>query len=336
MLQCVQNKGYSKMMEEIKMNVPKLVLDSFYEMFRNDRKNIFYLMYYSMIEALLLMVSPLTSAFIINSVLAHATVSIVVLGFIVIVVFLGIAVLQVIKQYMVEKFEQKIFVKNAIEVAQIASSSLYQKDNTVIDKHMNYFFDVLSIQKLFPTLMLNGSGLIVKLIVSLLLLFLFDTYLFLLGIFFVFFFLFLVLFLGKGGIVSAIQRSDAKHESIYFLQNIPSVKMEKNSIFYNLDILLGKFVKTRQKMFSIIIKQLSLTFFMEGVILSSFFILGGHLVFEGMMPIGEFVAAEIIIISVTYALRDFMKQVDYIYDMIEGFYKIDKLSKTLGHNDVSI
>ncbi|MBL1243805.1 MAG: hypothetical protein COA39_005330 [Sulfurimonas sp.] len=50
-----------------------------------------------------------------------------------------------------------------------------------------------------------------------------------------------------------------------------------------------------------------------------------------MIPIGEFVAIEIIIISVVYALRDFMKQIDYIYDMIEGFYKVDKLSKTLAN-----
>ncbi|HIE59176.1 MAG TPA: hypothetical protein EYP82_04450 [Hydrogenothermaceae bacterium] len=87
-------------------------------------------------------------------------------------------------------------------------------------------------------------------------------------------------------------------------------------------------------MFTVIIRQLSLTFFMEGLILSSFFILGGYLVFEGKMPIGEFVASEIIIIAVTYSLRDFMQQIDYIYDMVEGFYKIDKLSKKLESSNV--
>jgi len=82
-------------------------------------------------------------------------------------------------------------------------------------------------------------------------------------------------------------------------------------------------------MFGVIAKQLSLTFFIEGVIMSSFFIVGGYLVFEGIVPIGEFVAIEIIIISVVNSLRDFMKQIDYMYDMIEGFYKINKLSMAL-------
>ncbi|HIP20271.1 MAG TPA: hypothetical protein EYG70_04020 [Sulfurimonas sp.] len=82
-------------------------------------------------------------------------------------------------------------------------------------------------------------------------------------------------------------------------------------------------------MFSIIARQLAVSFFIEGLILSSFFILGGYLVFEGTIPIGDFVAIEIIILSVLNGLRSFMKQIDYIYDMVEGFYKIDKLSRAL-------
>ncbi|MDQ7042241.1 MAG: ABC transporter ATP-binding protein, partial [Sulfurimonas sp.] len=103
-----------------------------------------------------------------------------------------------------------------------------------------------------------------------------------------------------------------------------------------LDELLINFLQARRNIFSVIVKQLSLSYFIEGLILSAFFILGGYLVFEGKMPIGEFVAIEIIIISVLNALRDFMKQIDYIYDTIEGFYKIEKLAHSLkeSHTDV--
>lgn len=282
------------------------------------------------------MVSPLASAIIINSVLAHATLSISVLSFVVIVVFLGITILQILKEYIIEKFEQKIFVQHAIKLAE---SSMKLKDfetDKTVDKHMNYFFDIISIQKLFPFLLLNGSGLAVKLIVSLAFLFIFDINLFVLGVFFIIIFGIVMLFLGRNGMLFAIERSDAKHEAIYFLQNIPQYKKENENIPQKLDALLVRFVQARKKMFLIIIRQLGLTFFMEGVILSSFFILGGYLVFEGKMPIGEFIASEIIIISVTYALRDFMKQIDYIYDVVEGVYKINKLSRKLEHGNVTL
>jgi len=168
-----------------KLKITSLVIQNIKQIVSDDKKNIFYFLYYSMIEAVLLIVSPLTSAFIINSVLAHATISIAVLSFIVIVIFIIIAILQILKEYMVEKFEQKIFVKNSIKISTLALDRREQEqtDQELIDKYMNYFFDVISIQKLFPVILLNGSGLIIKVFVSLILLFLFDVSFFLLGLF---------------------------------------------------------------------------------------------------------------------------------------------------------
>jgi len=312
-----------------KLQIIDLVIRNLKQIISEDKKNIFYLLYYSMIEAILLMVSPLTSAFIINSVLAHATISITVLSFIVIVIFVIIAILQVLKEYMVEKFEQKIFVKNSIKISTLALEARDQVNKDVVDKYMNYFFDVISIQKLFPIILLNGSGLLIKVLVSLILLLLFDLSFFLLGLLFITFFVIVVLFLGREGAKFAIQRSDAKHEAIYYLQSIPMQSQTADETVKTLDKLLMNFVHARQKMFGVIAKQLSLTFFIEGIILSTFFIVGGYLVFKGIVPIGEFVATEIIIISVVNALKDFMKQIDYMYDMIEGFYKVNKLSTIL-------
>ena len=168
-----------------KLKITSLVIQNIKQIVSDDKKNIFYFLYYSMIEAVLLIVSPLTSAFIINSVLAYATISIAVLSFIVIVIFIIIAILQILKEYMVEKFEQKIFVKNSIKISTLALDRREQEqtDQELIDKYMNYFFDVISIQKLFPVILLNGSGLIIKVFVSLILLFLFDVSFFLLGLF---------------------------------------------------------------------------------------------------------------------------------------------------------
>ncbi|SFV70023.1 HlyB/MsbA family ABC transporter [hydrothermal vent metagenome] len=311
------------------MDITSLIYNNLKNIVVDDKKNILYLLYYSTVEAILLMVSPLTSAFIINSVLAHATVSITVLSVIVIVVFFMIAILQILKEYMVEKFEQKIFIKNAIKTSQLALDVHTEKENRFIHKYMNYFFDVISIQKLFPVLLMTGSSLIIKVIVSLILLLIFDMNFFILGLIFILLFTVIVIYLGKSGPHLAIERSNAKHETIFFIQNILLHKKSKDQTLKDLDLLLIDFIRARNSMFKVVAKQLSLSFFIEGLILASFFILGGYLVFEGVLPIGEFVAIEIIIISVVYALRDFMKQIDYIYDMIEGFYKIDKLSKTL-------
>jgi len=315
-------------------NIIQAVMENLSQVVSEDKKNVFYLLYYSILEGIFLMVSPLASAFIINSVIAHATISITAMSVVVLVIFFIISVLQILKEYIVEKFEQKIFVQNSIKIAQLAIKIENNSNKDTVDKYMNYFFDVISIQKIFPILLLNGSSLVIKVIMSMLLLLLFNFSFFALGLFFIFFFVVIVLFLGRKGPHYSIERSNAKHEAIYYLQSIPLLKASEEEISQKLDSLLINFIKARERMFLVVAKQLSLTFFLEGIVLSSFFIIGGYLVFKGLVPIGEFVAAEIVVISLLSALRDFMKQVDYMYDVIEGFYKVDKLKKILGSSHV--
>jgi len=316
------------------MNVKKSILLNISKIIEADKKNIFYLLYYSVIEAILALSIPLASSFIINSVLAHASISVLVLGSIVVVIFILTTSLQVVKEYIVEKFQQKIFINTGIKIAQMATSlktsSIDTKEN--IDRYMNYFFDISAIQKFFPILLLDGTGLIVKIVVSLLLLLIFDPLFFALGLFFFMLFLGLLVALGYNGLEYAIKRSDAKHSAIYYLQNIPYKKESKEAVLEEFDGYLSTFISAREKIFRVIIRQLTLTFFMEGLIFSSFLIAGGYLVINGTIPLGEFVAAEIVVVSITYALKGFMKQLDYIYDMIEGFYKVEKLSISLDEN----
>ena len=316
------------------MEIKKKVLGSIDGILKEDKKNIFYLVYYSVIEGILVLSLPLTTSFIINSTLAHATISVFVLGFIVIVIFALTTFLQIIKEYIIEKFQQKVFVSTSIKIAQMASRLKDASFDTkhLIDKYMNYFFDVTAIQKFFPILLLDGTGLVVKIVVSLLLLLAFDSLLFGLGLLFFTIFIILLFVLGKNGPMCAIERSDAKHDAIYYLQNVPNTVESDAQTFEKLDKYLITYIEARTKIFKIILRQISLTFIIEGIVFSGFLILGAHLVVTGRLPIGEFIAAEIVVVSITYALKSFVKQIDYIYDMIEGFYKIEKLSVSLSEH----
>lgn len=314
------------------MNIGKKVFKKTAEIVQEDRRNILYLLYFSAIEAILALTIPLASAFIINSLLAHSSISVFVLGFIVLVIFSLTTALQIIKEYITEKFQQKLFVTTAIKISKMAIKlqNAKSEEKKHIEKLMNYFFDVTSIQKVFPVLILDGASLAIKVIVSLLLLLAFNAYLFEFGLIILFVYLLLLLLLGRNGFKRAVARSDAKHSSIYYLQHIPEQQKSSQETLEEFNQHLERFVETRMNMFRIIIRQFTLTFIVEGIILSSFLILGGYLVISGTLPIGEFVATEIVVVSITYALKGFLKQIDYIYDIVEGFYKVDKLSSALG------
>jgi len=316
------------------MDIKKQFLSSVSKIIKEDKKNILYLLYYSTLEAILMLSIPLASSFIINSVLAHASISVFVLGSIVITMFVLITLIQIMKEYIVEKFQQKIFITTGIEIAEMATclNQASSEAKHTIDKYMNYFFDVSAIQKLFPILLLDGTGLLIKIVTSLLLLLAFDPIFFGFGVFFFTLFGISLYFLGHQGMDYAVQRSDAKHSAIYYLQKIPNLEKSQEETLAEFDGYLAKYVTQRDKIFKVIIRQLTLTYIMEAVVISSFLIGGGYLVINGKLPIGEFVAAEIVVVSITFALKGFMKQIDYIYDMIEGFYKVNKLSISLNEN----
>ncbi len=313
------------------MKLNDMIINYVKKIIQEDRKNIFHLFYYSVIDAILVLSIPLASAIVINSVLAHASLSIVVLGSIVLVLFVFITILQLLKEYIVEKFQQKVFLKTGIDIATKALRLNQENNNNPIShkKLMNYFFDITSIQKFFPILLLDGMGLVVKIFVSLFLLLAFDPILFGTGLLFFSVYIITLYFLGYNAVQIALERSDAKHNTIYFLQHINEEKAPQNETLSTFNSYLSTYAQTRQKMFKIIIRQLGFTFFSEGFIFSMFLIIGGYLVIHGNLPLGEFVAAEIVVTSITYALKGFAKQLDYIYDMIEGLYKVNKLSVSL-------
>lgn len=319
------------------MDIKQKVIASIKSIMLEDRKSVFYLIYYSAIEAILLLSIPLASSFIINSVLAHADISLVVLGTIVVITFLLTTLLQIVKQYIIEKFKQKIFVTTGIKIALMAIKNRDPSENVrhLIHKQMNYFFDIEAIQKVFPILLLDGTGLVVKVVFSLLLLLAFNTTLFFTGLFFVILFLLLLSVTGRNGIRYSIERSNTKHNAIYYLQNILEIHEDEKNILNFLDGYLKKYIVARTHIFQVVMRQLTLTFLIEGLVVTTFLIVGGYLVINSTLPLGEFVAAEIIVVTITNALKGFMKQIDYIYDMIEGFAKVDKLTKSLeGHHHV--
>ena len=306
----------------------KIFIDFVKKIIQEDRKNILHLVYYSIIDAILVLSIPLASAIVINSVLSHASLSLIVVGTILLILFVFITILQLLKEYIIEKFQQKVFLMRGIEISQKALN-LDQGESSDETKHrklMNYFFDITSIQKFFPILVLDGLGVVIKILVSLLLLLIFDPILFTAGVILFSLYIIILFALGRNAGVTALARSDAKHNTIYFLQNINEEKGSREETLTKYNTSLAKYVKARQNLFRIIIRQLGFTFFAEGFIFTMFLLIGGYLVINGSLPLGEFVAAEIIVNSITYALKGFAKKLDYIYDMIEGLYKVNKLS----------
>ena len=305
------------------------ILKEFLNLIKKDKRLIYYLTYYSLIEGILVLSIPLSLDFTINSIIAHSTFSVTVVGFIIIAIFVFITIARILQEYILEKFQQKIFVETGLQTFDLAKDIKNKSLNIdePIKKVMNYFFDVTTVQKFFPIVILGGITLLVNVIVGFLLLLAFNIALFELAIIIFSIYVIILIILSHNGISYAKYRSNTKHEVFFFLQNIIFSKKEEKEF---LDIL-ADYINARQKLFGVMIRQKTLTFIVQGIIYALFFILGGFLVIEGKIPVGEFIASEIIIVFINYALNNFVAYINYFYETIEGVYKISMLRRYLGN-----
>ena len=305
------------------------ILKEFLNLIKKDKRLIYYLTYYSLIEGILVLSIPLSLDFTINSIIAHSTFSVTVVGFIIIAIFVFITIARILQEYILEKFQQKIFVETGLQTFDLAKDIKNKSLNIdePVKKVMNYFFDVTTVQKFFPIVILGGITLLVNVVVGFLLLLAFNIALFELAIIIFSIYVIILIILSHNGISYAKYRSNTKHEVFFFLQNIIFSKKEEKEF---LDIL-ADYINARQKLFGVMIRQKTLTFIVQGIIYALFFILGGFLVIEGKIPVGEFIASEIIVVFINYALNNFVAYINYFYETIEGVYKISILRRYLGN-----
>ncbi len=88
------------------------------------------------------------------------------------------------------------------------------------------------------------------------------------------------------------------------------------------DHLSGKYLRSRRAHFSILVRQYGFLVFFKVLIAGGLLLLGGLLVFDAQMNIGQFVAAEIVIVQIISSVEKLVYSIETIYDVLTGLEKL--------------
>ncbi|MDB4285777.1 ABC transporter ATP-binding protein/permease [bacterium] len=247
-------------------------------------------------------------------------------------VLIGIAVtgvLQVLQLRIVENIQQDLFSRSAFEFAvRFPRISFLQLDNTHAPELANRFFDTLTIQKGLPKILIDFSLAAFQITFGLLLLAVYSPYFIILG-----FALLLILWLifqitGPKGLETSLKESKSKYKMAYWLEEVARVngsfKINPSSKLHltKTDDIAVSYLSAREKHFEVIINQFRLFIGFKVFVAAGLLILGGFLVFEEEMNLGQFVAAEIIIILIINSVEKVIRIIETIYDVLTGLEKI--------------
>lgn len=301
-----------------------------FQLLKTEKKEIFYILFYAIVVGLISLIVPLgiqTTVELISGGVIFSSVYLMI-GLVIVGVIVS-GVLQMIQISLVEFLQRRIFTKAAFEFAyRIPRIRLEALQKNYAPELINRFFDVMTIQKGLPKLLIDLSSASIQILFGLLLISLYHP-------FFVFFGLILLSTLGlifyltgPRGLNSSIQESKYKYKVAQWLEElaraIQSFKLAGSTELplRKTDYNVNSYLKNRKIHFNVLLTQYSFIVLFKACIIGGLLILGTILVVDRQITLGQLVASEIVIILILGAVEKIIMYMDVVYDLLTAVDKV--------------
>lgn len=247
-------------------------------------------------------------------------------------VIIGVAltgILQLLQLRIVENLAQKIFSNASFEFAIRIPKIKYEAFRNYYGPDLaNRFFDTLTIQKALPKILIDFSLGIFQIIVGLIVLSLYHPFFIIFSILLLIIVYLIIASTGPKGLKTSIQESTAKYKIAFWIEEIARSKLSFKLASDNklglrkTDDKVDSYLSARENHFNVIISQSVYLIIFKVLVAAGLLITGSILVFNEQMNIGQFVAAEIIIILIIASVEKIIKTIESIYDILTALEKI--------------
>lgn len=308
-------------------------LKRYFNLLRLDKRDISQIIFYAIFAGLVSLSLPLGIQAIINLIQAgQVSVSWVVLVVIVVIGVALVGILSLMQLRITENLQQKIFVRSSFEFSyrlpKIKFEELY---NQYPPELANRFFDTISIQKGTSKLLIDFSTALLQILFGIILLSLYHPFFIFFGILLIVLLYSIFKFSYNSGLASSLKESKYKYKVASWLQEIArnnfSFRKQDNFDFAlnKNNLLVEEYLNYREKHFKVIKRQFSQLIVFKVIITAALLLIGGYLVLNQKMNIGQFVAAEIIILLVLNSVEKLIVGLESLYDVLTSVEKIGQI-----------
>lgn len=311
------------------------VFRSMLSLLKPDKKDISAIYFYAILAGLVQLSLPLGIQSIINFVLA-GTISTSIVVLIVLVVggtLLG-GLLQVRQLQLIEKLKQKIFVRYSLEFAdRIPQLNVEKLDKYHLPELINRFFEVPSFQKGIEKILLDLPTAVIQMALGLLLLSFYHPVFIAFGAILILAIILIIRFTVQPGFSAALEASDYKYKVAAWLQElarmIKSFKYTRNCDIQiqKTDELATGYLEARTSYFKILLTQAWSLIGFKTLITAGMLIVGATLLVDQEINIGQFIAADLVIITIIGSVEKMLVSLDAFYEM---FTSVEKMNTIIG------
>ncbi|MBO0948028.1 ABC transporter transmembrane domain-containing protein [Fibrella forsythiae] len=313
---------------------PPSPLQRLIRLLSTERRDIWYVYLYAIVAGLISLSLPLGIQAVFNLVSGGMVFSsvYVLIGLVVIGVIISGLIL-VGQQIIVEVLQQRIFVKAAFEftyrLPRIQPESL---EGTYPPELMNRFFDVLTIQKGLPKLLIDLTAAVVQILFGIILLSFYHPVFIAFGLITLLVVGGLIGLFGRSALKTSLSESKYKYKLVAWLENMASrltelrEKKQTSDLMAHTDEYVAQYINYRNAHFQVLKRFYYSAVAFKTVITGGLLILGTTLVVGREMTLGQFVAAELVIVLITSSVDKLIMNIDVVYDLMTAAEKIGQVT----------
>jgi ABC-type bacteriocin/lantibiotic exporter with double-glycine peptidase domain len=242
-------------------------------------------------------------------------------------------VLNIYQLRITENLQQRIFTRSAFEfsdrIPKIKMEILLKRYAPEIT---NRFFDTLTIQKGLSKILIDSSAAILQIVFGLILLSFYHSFFIFLGLVLISLLIFIIRTTSKKAFHSSMEESTHKYKIANWLDEITQARLSFKMAGYSLfnlnqtDKTVNNYLSARERHFKILVQQYGYLIVFKVIIALALLIVGGLLVINQQMNIGQFVAAEIIILLILNSVEKLILSLEVFYDVMTSIEKIGQIT----------
>ncbi|MEB0262062.1 ABC transporter ATP-binding protein [Mucilaginibacter sp. 10I4] len=298
-----------------------------------ERKEVGQIYFFSTLTGLIQLSLPLGIQAIIGLLFGGVlSASLVVLISFVVVGVLFSGIIQIMQMRVIESIQQRIFTRLTFAYAyRIPRIDLLSIDSYYLPELVNRFFDTASLQKGLSKLLLDIPGASIQILFGLTLLSFYHPVFIIFGVMLLAIVCMIFYSSSHKGFTTSMEESDYKYQVGHWLEEISrAIKTFKFFQRHQLhmkktDQLTVGYLDARTAHFNVLVFQYRILIAFKVLITAAMLIIGTLLFLNQQINLGQFIAAEIIIIAVLNSVEKLIVSLETMYDVLTSIEKLDKV-----------
>lgn len=288
---------------------------------------------FSIVVGMVSLATPVTVEALVNSVAFGRYLQPLVVLAIMLFTFLAFAaVLKGLQTYVAEIIQRRIFVRVVADLAhRLPKARVDAFDGQHGPELLNRFFEVVTVQKSAAFLVLDGIAIVITSLIGMVVLAFYHPYLLGFDLVLLAAVAFTVFVLGRGAVKTAIEESYKKYAVASWLEQLAhfpvAFKLQggMTQAVTVADRLSVEYLEARRRHFRVLMGQIAFTLGLQALAGTALLGIGGFLVINGQLTLGQLVASELIVAVIVGSFAKLGKHMESYYDLLAATDKLGHL-----------